>query len=292
MSVRVNGEEISAAAIQYELDRLVRFYSEHMSAEQIREQMDLLKEKATEQAVGARLLIAEAARLDIRVAKDHVEESLRRMRQNAGGEEGFQALLERQNLTEDMVRGSIERGRRVDILVGRITEGIADPTEAEIKAHFEEHSAEYRLPDRAEAQHILIKPDSDGEQDRETAKSKLLEIRRKIEEGADFADQAAIHSHCPSGKKAGGSLGWVSRRMTVPELDEALFAMAVGELSDIIETRLGHHLVKKTGEKKGGQADYDEVRDKIRDFLRHVRRGEVIAAHVAELKKKAVIEEE
>jgi len=291
MSIRVNDEEITEAAVQYELKRLVRFYSGHMSAKQVEEQMGLLGRKAREQAIGAKLLTNEARKLDLQVPDSDVEAGIKAMTDNAGGRERFESVLRKQNLTMDALKQSIIQGRRVDMLIERITEGISDPTEKEMEAHFREHAREYRKADCARAQHILIKFNPESEENRKSAGGRLLEIRKQIEEGADFADEAAAHSDCPSGRKSGGSLGWLSRGMMVPEFDGVVFSMEVGELSDLVETPLGYHIIKKTGHKKGGEPSFDEVRDKIREFLRHARRGAAISEYVKELKKTAVIEE-
>jgi len=288
--MRVNGEEIPESAVQYELDRLVKFYSEHMSPEQIKEQMNTLRNRARQQAIGAKLLIEEAERMDIKVPAAEIESKLQKMITNAGGKEAFERILKSQNLTMEIVSKSIEQGRQVDMLIEKITEEVPDPTEDEMKAHFKKHTKEYARPDRAQARHILIKVDSRRKKDRETARSKLLEIRRQIEEGANFADMAAVYSDCPSGKKTGGSLGWFSRGMMIREFDETVFLMEVGKLSDVVESKLGFHLIFKTGHKEGSEVSYEEVSEKVREFLRHSYRGETISAHVNELMEKAVIE--
>jgi len=186
---------------------------------------------------------------------------------------------------------SIEQGRKVDLLVERITSGVAEPTEQELSDHFKRHSDEYKKPERVQARHILVRFDSSKQADRQTSLSKIDEIRSKIIDGADFADEAAAHSDCPSGKKAAGSLGWISRGMTIPEFDKVVFSMKVGELSEVIETPLGFHLINKTAHEKAGEPDFDDVRDRIRDFLRHAKRGEALTSYVNELKQKAIIEE-
>jgi parvulin-like peptidyl-prolyl isomerase len=290
MAIRVNGEEVAEEAVRFEYDRLVKFYSGHMSAEQIRRQADVLRRRARDQAVGAKLLIMEARRLDLAVPGGEVEGRLRAMVGKAGGEEAFDAVLRRQGLTRDGVRRSIEEGRRVDLLVERITAGVPDPTEEEMRRHFEEHRAEYRKPDRARTQHILIRPETDTERDRGVACSRLAEIIRRVEEGADFAEQAAAHSQCPSGRKTGGSLGWISRGMMLPEFDRAVFSLAAGQMSGIVETPLGYHVIRNTAREDGGPAEFEDVREAIRELLRHARRGEAIAALVAELREKAVVE--
>ncbi|MFA6272782.1 MAG: peptidylprolyl isomerase [Patescibacteria group bacterium] len=291
MAIKINGEILTEDAIRFELDRLVKFYSDYISPEEIMKQMDSLRQKAKEQAIGAKLLMNEADRLDIKVSPEDIDKRLEIMVKGVGGRENFEKILVGRNLTEETVRKSIEKGRKVDLLVEQSTSGVNEPTEAEILEHFEKHSNEYEKSERAQARHILIKFDPKNKADRETAMSRILEIKRKIQDGAEFSDQAAAHSDCPSGKKSAGSLGWVSRGMTVSEFDKALFSMKVGGLSDVIETQFGFHIIDKVAEERGGKADFDEVRERVREFLRHSYRGEALTAFVNELRAKARIEE-
>jgi parvulin-like peptidyl-prolyl isomerase len=290
MPITINGEVIPEQAVQYELDRLVRFYSEHMAPDQVRAQMDVLRERAKGQAIGAKLLMSEAQRLDLRVSEDDVDERINEMKENCGGDEGFAKQLADQGLTPEMVREGVARGRKMDILVEKITAGVKEPTEDEIQAHFDGHKDEYTRADRAQAQHILITPDSDSEADSATARSRVEELRARIEGGEDFSELATAHSSCPSGARAGGSLGWFSRGMMVSEFDEAVFDMEVGALSEIIASSFGFHVIRKLGHEEGGPASIDDAHDQVREFLRHVNRGEIISTYVNDLKTKATIE--
>lgn len=289
--VRINGEIIPEAAIQYELTRLVKFYARHMSSEQVREQMPLLKEKAKDQAIGAKLLIAEADRLDIQVDDREVDAKLSELVKSCGGRAKFDKMIAAQGVPLDTFRQSLTRGCRVDKLVAKITEGAPEPTEGEMRAHYEAHPNEYRKPDRAQARHILVKPDLAGEAGEAVARSKIQEIRQQILDGASFTELATAHSECPSGQSHGGSLGWISRGAMVPEFDDVVFSMEIGKLSEVVETPLGFHIVEKISHEEGRPASYDEVRENIHEFLHHAHRGEVLSAHVVELKEKADIDE-
>jgi len=288
--LKVNGQEIPEEAVNYELKRLVQFYSQHMAPEKVKEQMEVLRKRARQQAVGTKLLMDEARRLDVPVPVDRIDAKYDQIVESSGGSEAFGAMLAQQDLTEELVRRSIEQGLKVDILVEQTTAEVTEPTEEEIQQHFEAHEDEYVKPERAQARHILIKPASESDADRETARSKLLELRHQIEEGADFADLAAVHSECPSGRKSGGSLGWFGRGMMVKAFDDAVFSMEVGTLSDMVATEFGFHLIQKVGHEAAGPAELGEVSDKVRDFLRHAKRGEAISAYVSELAEKAEIE--
>jgi peptidyl-prolyl cis-trans isomerase C len=290
MKVTVNGEVIQEAAIEFELSRLLRFYAEHMDESQVREQMDSLKARAIDQAIGAKLLILEAAKMDIPVSEDDVEASFKQMIESVGGDVAFKGVMAQQGLDEKGVKDNIKEGRRVDHLVASITAGISDPTEEEMKTHFEEHTDEYMKPERSQGQHILIKPEADDDDSKEAAWKKLEGLKKELDDGAEFADLAKEHSDCPSGKQGGGSLGWFTRGMMVPEFDNAVFSMEIGALSDIIETQFGYHLIVKTGHEKGEAAEYGDSTEKIREFLRHVKRGEVLSSYVRDLREKAEVE--
>jgi parvulin-like peptidyl-prolyl isomerase len=291
MPIRVNGQLIPEAAIQFELDRLVRFYSEHLADDEVRQQMPLIRKRAREQAIGAKLLIDEASRIDIQVPGADIERRIEGMIKRAGGREAFDKVLKTQNMTEVGIRAGIEQGRRVDILIERITAGLNDPTEAEMKTHFDEHASEYQPGERAQAQHLLVKPASEDPDAHRQALERITQLRHRIQQGEPFSDMAAAYSDCPSGKSAGGSLGWFSRGMMVPEFDQAVFSMEVGTLSQIISTQFGYHIIQKTDHEKGQSPAFEDVREKIRDFLRHVRRGEMISARVRELREKVTIED-
>jgi foldase protein PrsA len=289
-SVKVNGQRIPQEAIMFELSRLIRFYAQHLPEEQVRGQLDALSRKAIDQAIGAKLLIDEAQRLDIQVSDAEVDARIRTMAEEAGGMERLQAELKKQGVSDTSFREQVRRGRRVDKLVESVTSGVSDPREEEIREHFEKHRAEFQRAERVQAQHILVAPEGKDESARAAARAKIDAIRARIESGGDFADEAAAHSECPSGKQAAGSLGWFGRGMMVKPFDDAVFLLEVGELSEAVETEFGFHLIRKTGHEAAAEADFDEARESIRDFLRHVARGEVLAAHVAELRAKAEIE--
>ena len=289
--MKVNGNEIPTKAIEYELNRLIHFYAQHgVPEEQIRAQLPQLKDRATEQAVGTALLFEEAARLDVPVGDDEVEASLKRMADEAGGPDKLRAILEKQGQNMVELRNEIRRGKRVDKLVSQVTADVPEPTDAEAEAFFAAHRTEFGKEAQVRAQHILVTPKSQSPDDKLAALKKIRDIRDRVAAGSDFAEEAAAHSDCPSGKQAGGSLGWFSHGMMVKEFDEAAFALPVGGLSDIIETQFGFHVILKNDEQKESVPEFSEVRERVLDLLRHERRGRALSDHVAELRAKAKIE--
>ena len=214
----VNGQEISAEAVNFELDRLVRFYMGHgMTMAEIRQNLPKLEAKALDQAIGAKLLLDQAARLDIPVTEKDIDAEVARVVQQVGGEENYKKALAAQGISEADFRKELEKGARVNMLVNQACAHVADPTEDEVTAFYEAHKAEYVEPHQVLCQHILVKGSNDA------ALDKIKEIRERIvNDKADFAEEAKKHSDCPSGAQ-GGSLGWFGRGMMVPEFDKAAF---------------------------------------------------------------------
>ncbi len=281
----VNGQEISAEAVNFELDRLVRFYMGHgMTMAEIRQNLPKLEAKALDQAIGAKLLLDQAARLDIPVTEKDIDAEVARVVQQVGGEENYKKALAAQGIAEADFRKELEKGARVNMLVNQACAHVADPTEDEVTAFYEAHKAEYVEPPQVLCQHILVKGSNDA------ALDKIKEIRERIvNDKADFAEEAKKHSDCPSGAQ-GGSLGWFGRGMMVPEFDKAAFEMKKGEVSGVVTTEFGYHIIYKADERGGGQQTIVDVHDQIKDLLRHEARGKAMDAYVADLREKATIE--
>ena len=281
----VNGLEISPEAVHFELDRLARFYMGHgMTAAEIKQNLPKLEEKALEQAIGARLLLERAMQIELPVSAKDVDAEVAKVVEQVGGEENFKKALAAQGIAEEAFRKEIEKGVRVNMLVGQACAHVPDPTEDEVAAFYEAHKAEYVAEPQVLCQHILVKGSGDESLD------KIKAIRERIVSGkADFAEEAKNHSDCPSGAQ-GGSLGWFGRGMMVPEFDRAAFEMKKGEVSGVVATEFGYHIIYKAGERGGEQQTLVDVHDQIKDLLRHEARGKAMDAYVAELRDGATVE--
>ena len=281
----VNGQEIGGEAVQFELDRLVRFYMSHgMTMDEVKKNLPKLEEKALDQAIGAKLLLDQAAKLDLPVSAADIDAEVAKVVEQVGGPENSKKALAAQGVTEEQFRKELEKGAKVNKLVEQACSSVADPTDDEVAAFYAAHKDEYVAAEQVLCQHILVKGTDDA------ALDKIKDIRARIVEGkADFAEEAKKHSDCPSGQQ-GGSLGWFGRGMMVPEFDKAAFEMKKGEVSGIVTTQFGYHIIYKADQKGGEKQTLVDVHDQIRDLLRHEARGRAMDAYVAELRDKAQIE--
>ena len=288
---KVNGFEVNKQAVGFELDRLVRFYMSHgMSMQEIKDNLAKLQEKALDQAIGARLLLERSQQLDVPVSAADIDAEVAKVVEQVGGEENFKKALAAQNITEEAFRSELEKGARVNKLVEQACTGVEEPTEQEVTDFYEAHKSEYVTEPKVLCQHILVKVEDNSSSDEKSAAfEKILAIKERIAAGGNFAEEAEKNSDCPSGRE-GGSLGWFGPGMMVPEFDKVAFEMKKGEVSGVVTTQFGYHIIYKADEQPGGRQTLVDVHDQIKDLLRHGARGKAVDAFVAELREKAEIE--
>lgn len=288
---KVNGFEVNKQAVGFELDRLVRFYMSHgMSMQEIKDNLVKLQEKALDQAIGARLLLERSQQLDVPVTTADIDAEIAKVIEQVGGEENFKKALAAQNISEEDFRKELEKGARVNKLVEQACTGVEEPTEQDVTDFYEAHKSEYVTEPKVLCQHILVKVEENSTSDEKFAAfEKILAIKERIAAGGNFAEEAEKNSDCPSGRE-GGSLGWFGPGMMVPEFDKVAFEMKKGEVSGVVTTQFGYHIIYKADEQPGGQQTLVDVHDQIKDLLRHEARGKAVDAFVAELREKAEIE--
>ncbi|MBO5642680.1 MAG: SurA N-terminal domain-containing protein [Kiritimatiellae bacterium] len=140
----VNGEEISQAKVDFELDRLMVFYKSHsMSSDEIRNSLNTLREKALEQAIGAKLLLDESKKLDMPLSAIDIDNEIAKVIAQVGGEENLRKMLAQKNISEEDFRKHIEDAVRVNKLVSLTCSEAEEPEEEEVESFYQAHKSEY-----------------------------------------------------------------------------------------------------------------------------------------------------
>ena len=138
----VNGVEIGHGAVQFELDRLMRFYESHgVSKDEIEKSRPILEEKALEQAIGAKLLVDRAQQLDVPVTAGDVEAEVSKVVAQVGGMDNYRSALAAQGLSEEVFRRELERGAKANKLVAQACASVPEPTDDEAVAYWEANRA-------------------------------------------------------------------------------------------------------------------------------------------------------
>ncbi len=164
-------------------------------------------------------------------------------------------------------------------------------TEAEMQRYYLRHKKDYTLPERIQAQHILIRvPEGADKKTEAAALAKAREIRQKLLAGADFATMAKKYSQDPGTRDKGGDLGLFSRGQMIPEFEKAVFKLKVGEISPPIRTRFGYHIVRVSARIPAQVQPYKKVKEQVRKDLLEEKKNQRLMALLRELRKKYPVE--
>jgi peptidyl-prolyl cis-trans isomerase D len=138
----------------------------------------------------------------------------------------------------------------------------------DVKRYYEDNEQQYSTPEQVRASHILFK--TDGKND-DAVKKQAEEVLAKAKSGADFAKLATEYSQDDASKVKGGDLDFFPKGQMVPEFDKAVFSMKVGEISDLVKSQFGYHIIKLVDKKPAAKKTLDEVRAQIEDQLKWER---------------------
>ena len=168
-------------------------------------------------------------------------------------------------------------------------QGIRNRTQVsaqDIQRNYEDNQQQYSTPEQVRASHILLK--TEGKDDA-TVKKQAEDLLAQVKKGADFAELASKYSEDDASKTKGGDLDFFPKGQMVPEFDKAAFSMKVGEISDLVKTQFGYHIIKVTDKKPATTKSLDDVRAQIEDQIKWDRaqtEAQRIADAVAKSLKK------
>jgi len=135
----------------------------------------------------------------------------------------------------------------------------------DIQRSYEDNQQQYSTPEQVRASHILLK--TEGKDDA-TVKKQAEDLLAQVKKGADFAELASKYSEDDASKVKGGDLDFFSKGTMVPEFDKAAFSMKVGDISDLVKSQFGYHIIKVTDKKPATTKSLDEVRAQIEDQIK------------------------
>jgi peptidyl-prolyl cis-trans isomerase C len=281
---RVNGAEITK-------EMLLR------RAEALKNQMPAFEigpdfyERVLDDMVSGELLYQSGEKQGLVPTDQEVDAEIEAQKQRMGQGVDFQALLAEQGITLDDLRVELRKEIAVQTLIERdFIPGIS-VTEEEKRAFYDENSAQMSRPQQFRAAHILIGvPENATPEQKEEARKKAGALRSLLDAGQDFAELAKRNSTDPGSKDSGGELPWMSLGQTVPPFETAALALAPGELSDVVETQFGFHIIRLLEKRDAGTATYDEVEGRIDDFLKRRSLQQRIETEIKNLRAQGKVE--
>ncbi len=221
----------------------------------------------TSQLIDRELLLQICEKAGIQPDLKKAEERLAKLEKRFGGPRGLDRILAFQGLTRAEVARQIAEEVALSEWVDKKVKPHIKVDDAAMKAYYEENKSQFETPEKMQASHILIKVKPDASPaEKAKARKKAEAILAKLKKGADFAELARKDSDGPSSRN-GGDLGSFQRGQMVPAFDKAAFALKEGQLSGIVETRFGYHIIKGGKHTTARLKTFKESDAKIREQL-------------------------
>ncbi|WP_243371966.1 peptidylprolyl isomerase [Geotalea sp. SG265] len=254
------------------------------------EQQKQAEDAALDQLISAELLYQAGQKSEIKDLDKQVEEKIGQNRAKFSSSAEFDKALKSVDMSEKDLKDFTRKDLVITTFIERDIVSKIKVTEADAKKFYDDNADKFKQEESVRASHILIGADAKaGDEDKKKAREKAEGILKKIKAGEDFATLAKAESTCPSSKQ-GGDLGTFAKGQMVAPFEKAAFALKPGEVSDVVETQFGYHIIKLAEKKEAGMVKFDDVKSKIIDYLKSQKIQKDVSDYLAELKKTAKTE--
>lgn len=284
----VNEVEITRSVFEQQLEAQMRQYqAQGMQIDD--DQRSEIEEQLLDQLIARELILQDGRDRGIAPSDEDVAAQLEQIRAQFPSEEAFEEALAQQNLTIEEIESDIAEQMVIEeILQGDVLRD-TDIGEEAAREFYDENPELFETPPQVRASHILVLTQNMDESEREEARDRIEDIRARIDQGEDFAELAREYSEDGTARD-GGDLGFFSQGQMVPEFEEVAFDLEVGEISGIVETQFGYHIIHKTDESDEGVQTFEEALPQIEQFLGQQEQQELFRTYIDELRDQADVE--
>ncbi|MCX6568650.1 MAG: peptidylprolyl isomerase [Candidatus Aminicenantes bacterium] len=240
-------------------------------------------EQGATQIAERKLLLAAAAGAKVVVPAEEFDKAMQAQYAQAGGEPGFLEALKGAGISIDHVKKSVQETLVINKYLAGVAEAGAKVTEADIRKAYQEETAGDKT---ASVRHILILTQGKSDPEKAEARKKIEDLLAKAKAGEDFAALAKQFSEDTGSKDNGGLYEDFPRGRMVKPFEDAAFSVPVGQISGVVETDYGFHILQVVDRKKETRP-FEEVRAEIETRLKEAKQGTVVEDLVKSLKAKA-----
>jgi len=287
VAVTVDGVAITEKEIEAEIKQLPPAY--------LQQNKERVRQRVLDRMIAMRLIDEKSKAAQITITEEDVRAQVNeRVAQQGMSVEEFKKMLQSRGMNYDEWEQQIRWGVKLGKLVEAEFGDQLNITENDANSFYTANIKRFETPEQVRASHILIKPDTtDPNVDPNEAKAKALAkaqdlLKQVKEEGADFAALAKATGGYPSAPK-GGDLGFFDKGRMVPAFDKVAFTLKVNEVSDVVQTQFGYHIIKVTDKKEASVKTFEQAKDEIIKTLKRRKQGELSQKYVASLKAQANI---
>ena len=285
---RVNGQPI----LRRDFDMAVQLaFRQRGRGERRHEDLQAARNAVLDSLIDNELMYQKAVQAKTVVPEADVRSEVDRLKKSLGTPDDVAAFLKSNGVTEkdlvEQVRHSLVVRKFVDAQLGAPKQ----PGDAEARAYYGAHGDQFARPESVHISQIVVMVSQDDPPARRAeARSKAEAIMKELRNGKDFAEMARRHSDGGEAKK-GGDSGWVwAGGGALPPVERAALALQPGQLSDIVESRRGFHIVKAIERRPAGAVPFEEARERIVERLGADARRDQLRAYASDLRKSARIE--
>ncbi len=176
----------------------------------------------------------------------------------------------------------------VSFALNQVPGGVPQVSGADVQQYYNEHHQQFQVPEEVRVRHILIKvPTNANAQTVAAAKAKAEDILKQLKAGGNFDELAKKNSDDPGSKAQGGELGFIQHGATVPAFDQAAFSLQPGQLSPVIRTQFGFHILQVEEKQPAHLKSVDEVHDLILANLTQQAQAKAAQDYAAKLQSQA-----
>ena len=283
---RVNGEAVTKA----DFDRLIKNMEVSANQPIPAERRDEIFRRALDQLVTYTVLLQESRARKITVSDAEVEANLKQMRSQFPNEDAFKKALAARGMSLEKLKSDAKIDMSINKMMEAEVASAAAPTDAQVREFYDKNPDKFKQEEAVRASHILFRVAENA--DAATKKKTLEQAQSVLKEargGADFAELAKKYSADGSAQQ-GGDLNFFTKGQMVPAFDQAAFAMKPGDISDIVTTQFGYHIIKVTDRRPPSTVPFEQVSERIKEYLSEQQQQQRVGAFVESLKQKAKIE--
>ena len=283
----VNGEVINKAEFEGALQALAGRAGGPMPADQ----RDRIVRGMLDDLIAFKLLVQEVAARKIAVPDADIDAQIAKVRSQFPSDAQFQQTLAAQKVTLEKLRENARTQLAVEKLLESEVAGKIAVTPAAIEDFYQKNLDKFQQTARVRASHVLITiPQNADAATKEKAKAKAEAVLAEIKGGKDFAAVAKANSQDPGSAASGGDLGFFQQGQMVPAFDEVAFKLNPGEMSGVVESPFGFHIIKVAEKQAARVVPLEEAKPQIEQFLTGQNRQTQAQAFVSTLKAKAKID--
>lgn len=283
---RVNGEAVT----KVDFDRLIKNIEARANQPVPAERRNEVFRQALDQLVTYTVLSQETRARKVVVADEEVDDRVKQMRAQFKTEDEFKKALDARGMTLDKLKSDTRTDLGINKMVDSEVATQAAASDAECRDFYDKNPDKFKQDEAVRASHILFRVDENA--DAATKKKAMDQAQAVLKEaraGADFAELAKKHSADGSAQQ-GGDLNFFTKGQMVPAFDQAAFSMKPGEISDIVTTQFGYHIIKVTDRRAASTVPFDQVSARIKEFLTEQQKQKKADDFIQSLKQKAKIE--